>query len=222
MSNLLQFPKSSPGTDGAINSPPYLTPPKLGEELKQGAEGDAPRAVLVTKTDVRARPAPQAVYTWQTCSPEARRVLEHMRRATPRGAAAPWRSKTSVTPIMHLLADGIDEADLIDLIDGAAAYLAAGRQDARFWYPQNLFAGTSMQRWLADIASHEAELAKLETTDREKAEFEARYAEDRELARTARPAVRDLELHKLGRAIQAQARENEAGEELPADEELSS
>ena len=182
MSNLLQFPKSSPGTDGAINSPPYLTPPKLGEELKQGAEGDAPRAVLVTKTDVRARPAPQAVYTWQTCSPEARRVLEHMRRATPRGAAAPWRSKTSVTPIMHLLADGIDEA----------------------------------------IASHEAELAKLETTDREKAEFEARYAEDRELARTARPAVRDLELHKLGRAIQAQARENEAGEELPADEELSS
>ena len=58
---------------------------------------------------------------WFQASPEARIVVDHMRRITPVGAAPPWRSGPSVEPIDALLDDGAPLQDLLDHATDCAA-----------------------------------------------------------------------------------------------------
>lgn len=130
-----------------------------------------------------------------------------MRKRTPRGAAVPWRSGPSVGAVQGHLDDGVPAEDLIELIDGAAELVATGRQDARWWYPQNLFGERTLPRWQADVAAMRAEQeAAREADARREAEEAARQAQAEadlaaaEAARQAAP-VRDLDLARLGREL---------------------
>lgn len=132
-----------------------------------------------------------------------------MRKRTPRGAAVPWRSGPSVAAVAAHLDDGVAAEDLIELIDGAAELVASGRQDPRWWYPQNLFGERTLPRWQADVAQMRAEQqAAREADARREAEDRAREAQAQadvaaaERARQAAP-VRDLELARLGRELLA-------------------
>jgi hypothetical protein len=118
-----------------------------------------------------------------------------MRRSTPKGCAPPWRSGPSVTPIQRLLDDGAELDDLLALVDGASELVARGSQDARWWYPGNLFGPKTLERWLADVAAmrqSQAEAAErtaeLEAIERE---LDARQADE------PTPQVRNLELRRI-------------------------
>lgn len=188
------------GTDPAINFPPVNYPPKLEGELK-------------------GENSTEQNYTWKTCSPQARVVLEAMRRATPKGAATPWRSSPSVTPIQRLLNEGIPMEDLLELVRGGAALVAAGREQPRWWYPSNLFGASTLERWMADVAEHEAATARAEDRTAELAAIDERASHEREqAAKGPGPKVRDLELHKLAEACLAQVREKTAAAERENEE----
>lgn len=132
-----------------------------------------------------------------------------MRKRTPRGAAPPWRSGPSVAAVEAHLADGVPVDDLLELVDGAAELVASGRQDPRWWYPQNLFGDRTLPRWQADVAAMKADQEAARVADeRREAEARAREAQAEadlaaaEAARRAAP-VRDFELARIGRELLA-------------------
>lgn len=181
------FPRATPGTTHAINSPPQdlsegklkALPPPGGGQLTEGDRSDR-------------------TYNWRSCSQEARLVLEAMRRATPRGAAQPWRSSPSVTPIQRLLDDGCDLDDLLELVQGAAELVTTGRQEARWWYPANLFGAKTIERWLADVAALRAcqDAAASRAAELQAIEERAERRRQESLAAPA-PRVQNLALHRM-------------------------
>lgn len=191
-----------PGTPDAIKFPPRLItlPP---EDQDQG-EGQLSAA----------EPARRS-YTWQTCSRGARVVLEAMRRATPEGAAVPWRSTTSVTPIQARLDDGASVDDLLGLVEGAAELVARGSQDVRWWYPGNLFGERTVERWLADVAAMRQSQAEAAARTAELAAIEAEL--DRRKAAEPSPEVRSLELRRIYDALVRARGASEVAERGEAD-----
>lgn len=96
---------------------------------------------------------------WQDASPNARAVIEHMRKCTPRGAAPPWRSAPSVAAVERLLQQGISRQDLLSHVEQCAWLVTQGCQQARWYYPQNVFGDVTMARWAAEAAQAGAEAA---------------------------------------------------------------
>lgn len=216
-SNLLRLPVASPrncddqndGTPVAIVTPPVKNPPQFVGSL------ETKRSELGGKlSGPQAERSEPRTYTWQSCSREARDILNYMRDVTPPGAKPPWRSSPSVTPIQRLLDDGIDAQDLVDLVGDASQLIRAGQQEARWWYPGNLFGPNTLERWIADVGAFEAAQAEAERRDAELAELEARAEVERTAAREApRPPVRDLALHSIQKRCLAQRKARD--ERLP-------
>ncbi len=161
------------GPVDAIITPPVITP-QIGEVI------NPPRAR-----------EPRLV-TWQEASPAARRVLNHMRLCTPEGAASPWPARPSVSAIQRHLDDGCPEQDLLDLVEGAAILVARRIQSPKWWYPSNLFAGETCERWLADIAAFRLLAEKADKRSQELAALETRDADA-----SKGPQVQDLRLRRL-------------------------
>ncbi len=168
------------GAACAINSPPVNSPRERAIN-SPGSFTDQPRK-----------------YTWQSATPAARRVIEHMRVCTPKGAAPPWRSGPSVTAAQRLLDDGIPEADLLSLIEDASRIVSngSGTQGPEWWYPQNLFEGGSAPRWLADIAAFRITREAADKRSLELEALEKHGLEEREAAKA--PQVQDLRIRRLG------------------------
>jgi hypothetical protein len=142
-------------------------------------------------------------------------VLEAMRRATPEGAAVPWRSTTSVTPIQARLDDGASVDDLLGLVEGAAELVARGSQDVRWWYPGNLFGERTVERWLADVAAMRQSQAEAAARTAELAAIEAEL--DRRKAAEPSPEVRSLELRRIYDALVRARGASEVAERGEAD-----
>ena len=195
---------ASSGTPDAINFPPRLiSPPNQGGVIK--AEGDP---VAAADRDRKMLGLPE--YTWQTCSRQARMVLDHMRRCTPRGAKPPWRSSPSVTPIQRMLDEGVPMEDLMELVEGAAMLIASGRQSAKWYYPGNLFGPKTLERWLADVAEHQAEREAADQRQRELDAIEQRSRDEAQAARSGpAPAVTDLRLRAIAAELLGAVRDKQ-------------
>lgn len=90
---------------------------------------------------------------WWSASADARKLVNHMRKVTPIGAAAPWRAGPSVTPFDAILADGVDFEEVVAYVSACAELVRAGVQPARYWNPANLFGAKTMPHWQADAAA---------------------------------------------------------------------
>jgi hypothetical protein len=144
-----------------------------------------------------------------------------MRRATPKGAAAPWRSAPSVTPIQRLLDDGCELDDLLELVQGAAELVSSGRQEARWWYPANLFGAKTIERWLADVAALRASQEAAAERDAELQALEERHERERlEALAAPKPQVQNLAIHRL--ATEALARFQEQADGVVGSEDATS
>lgn len=198
------------GTPDAI-----VTPPNLG--ASNSKLSNDPRSQSGGKlSGPQAERSEERSYSWRSCSQDARDILEYMRDLTPAGGKHPWRSGPSVTPIQRMLDDGIDGQDLVDLVEGAARLIRAGRQSPKWWYPGNLFGPRTCERWLADVAELEDTERRALARDRELAKIEIRAEQERLAARTApRSKVVDLELAGLQTRCMAQIRASEAPESTP-------
>ena len=94
-------------------------------------------------------------------------LVNVMRRVTPAGAAAPWRSGPSVEPIEAMLADGISASEIQRHIEACAEVVKKGKQPARYWYPANIFGDKTMPHWQSEAAkiAQSAEEAKANQED---------------------------------------------------------
>ncbi|KKL50034.1 hypothetical protein LCGC14_2309550 [marine sediment metagenome] len=156
--------------------PTVLTPPNLiqGEEVKTVAP---------------------------TCVPDLAigyRILREMRRVTPKGAMRPWRTPENVGPILGVLAAGEDEGSLLDHVRGAAELVDRGEQDPQWWYPANLFGGTTGPRWAADVAALRLSQARLARAEAEALALEARLSDEAQEAAQA-PLVTNIEIQRMAR-----------------------
>jgi len=124
-----------------------------------------------------------------------------MRERTPRGGAKPWRSEANRGAILEALRAGAGEDELRDLIDGGAELVARGDQEARWWYPRNLFCEPTCSIWLGQVAElrERQELARARSEGLAQAEAERRN----QLEQLPAPQVQSLGLAR----ITAQARE---------------
>jgi hypothetical protein len=103
-----------------------------------------------------------------------------------------------VTPIQRLLDDGCDLDDLLELVQGGAELVTTGRQEARWWYPANLFGAKTIERWLADVAALRASQDAAAARDAELQAVEARVVRERQEAlATPAPRVQNLALHRM-------------------------
>lgn len=105
-----------------------------------------------------------------------------MRRLTPPGCQLPWRSARNVQAFARALADGVDPSELVSLLEGAAELVRTGRQEGRWWYPENLLGEKTLDRWLGDIADMREAQARAAARDAELAEVEARSLVERDEA----------------------------------------
>ena len=92
----------------------------------------------------------------------ARRVLEAMRSATPKGAAKPWKTAKNIAHVAAALGDGIPLEDLLELVVEAGAYVEAHPDQRVFWHPENLFAKSGPDKWAARVADWRAAQAEVE------------------------------------------------------------
>ena len=86
-------------------------------------------------------------------SPEqsAWKLLERLQRKRPTGAPPIRRNTRNKLTIATALREGLSVDDAELLVDGAAELIESGEQCARWWYPENLFTGTTSDRWLGHI-----------------------------------------------------------------------
>jgi len=156
------------GTAGAIKPPPDLR----SSELTGG--GPIAKAVPLLRR-------------------RARRVLEAVVRATPPGAAKPWRTQRAEGHIVRLLEEGISEGDLLSHVAGCAELVRRGLEDPRWWAVGNLFGPKTLEVWRSQVA---AMVASDERIERQR-QHEQRQAVERD-ADLGRPlAVENLALRRL-------------------------
>lgn len=156
---------------------------------------------------------------WFQASPEARMVVDHMRRVTPPGAALPWRSGPSVEAVDPLLDDGAELQELLDHVTTCAELVKRGKVSPRWWYPSHLFGSKTMGRWSADGAVLRSEVEAAEANQRHVQALRERS----EAPRAPRGPVVDLALRGLEKDLtEMYERGTQSTRQLDAAEERSS
>jgi hypothetical protein len=106
----------------------------------------------------------------------ARAVLHAASLGRPPGAPRWYPTGAYLAPIRDLAAT-IPLDVLLDHARGAAALVAAGREDLRWWTPGSVFGARSFGRWAGAIAAHRAEIDRAAVARAELARAEARPRE---------------------------------------------
>lgn len=130
-----------------------------------------------------------------------------MRRATPPGAAKPWRTPENVEIVARLVEAGAAQDELEILVDGVAELIRRGIQSPAWWYPRNLF-GPNVSRWRADVEAFRATQAAAQARELELATIEARSRAQAQEAAQAPLGIHSLEVHRLAQSVLGRLRED--------------
>ncbi len=111
------------------------------------------------------------------------RVIDLMRRATPKGAQKPWKTQYSISLIASIAAD-IDEISLMEHVEGCAQVVEAGLEDPIYWTVRQLFTDPNLSWWRGKVAKMEVENEAREARVHDQAREREREAAEK-LARRA-------------------------------------
>ncbi len=147
------------------------------------------------------------------------RIIDLMRRVTPRGAAKPWRTRENVDLVERVRAAGVPPEELEAYVEGCAGVVQRGEEQAIYWSVRQLFTAPTMDWWRGKVAAaehavelaHERDLERRAQAERESIEREAR----REAAAASRQPV-DLELRRASADLRASVLNRARAQELAA------
>ena len=122
-------------------------------------------------------------------------LIDFMRRATPKGAAKPWRTRENIEFVNRVAGAGVSQKELEAYIAGCAELVGAREEAPVYWTVRQLFTSPTMDWWRNKVAdrAHRAELkAQWELDKAARAAREDAQREAQRAAQRAAPASLDM------------------------------
>ena len=141
-------------------------------------------------------------------------LIDHMRRATPKGCAKPWRTADNIEFVERVAGAGVTQGELEAYISGCAELVEARGEAPIYWTVRQLFTSPTMDWWRGKVAAqaHAAELRDAHELD-EAARAERERLEREHRREQARQAPASLDMRRaagpLKEAVVARARVQE-------------
>ena len=145
------------------------------------------------------------------------RIIDEMRRCTPKGAAKPWKTADNIALVERVTGAGVPDHELIAYVQGCAELVEGRGEAAIYWTVRQLFTAPTMDWWRNKVEAmrhaadqrHQHELDRAARAERERIEREAR----RQVAKAA-PA--DLSVRRAASELREDVLQRARVQELTA------
>jgi hypothetical protein len=131
------------------------------------------------------------------------RIIDKMRRATPKGAAKPWKTRENIELVERVAGAGVSAEELEAYVEGAAALVTAGGESPQYWSVRQLFTSPTLDWWRNKVEMRAESLAKREAHELDRQARELREQEERRLRRELqRSAPANLDVRRAAKPVQ--------------------
>lgn len=143
------------------------------------------------------------------------RIIDKMRRCTPKGAAKPWKTADNVELVERVAGAGVPVEELEAYVEGCSELVASRGEASVYWTVRQLFTAPTMDWWRNKVEAmrHAAEqraaheLDKAARAERERIEREFRR-------RNSAPTPADLEVRRAAAPVKAEVLQRARMQEL--------
>lgn len=142
-------------------------------------------------------------------------LIDVMRRATPKGAAKPWKTVENRELIERVAGAGVPVAELEAYIVGCSALVEARQEAPIYWTVRQLFTSPTMDWWRGKVAAAEQAAADREAYELDQQARAAREQVEKEARREmAKAAPADLGIRRAAAPMRAEVVQRARVQEL--------
>lgn len=145
------------------------------------------------------------------------RILDEMRRCTPKGAAKPWKTAENVALVERVAGAGVPPEELESYVRGCAE-LVSGRKEAPiYWTVRQLFSAPTMDWWRNKVEAMRYAAEQREAHELNQAAQAERERIEREARRSAAgPSTVDFAVRRAAEPLRAEVVQRARAQELTA------
>ena len=147
------------------------------------------------------------------------RILDEMRRCTPKGAAKPWKTRDNIEIVERVAGAGVPDHELIEYVRGASELVQSRGEAPVYWTVRQLFTAPTMDWWRNKVEAMREAQAQRTQHELDKAAQAERERIERELRRQqagAVPTTVDLEVRRAAAPVRAEVLNRARVQELSA------
>lgn len=145
------------------------------------------------------------------------RILDEMRRCTPKGAAKPWKTADNIGLIERVSGAGVPDHELIAYVKGCSELVAAHGEATVYWTVRQLFTAPTMDWWRNKVEAMHVAAEQRNAHKLNQAAQAEREQMERELRRQqGGPATVDLEVRRAAAPVRAEVVQRARMQELSA------